>query len=238
MGFTAPFGEKRSNPRVPNYKKICEIRRKFVSSAFNLFIVLLLLFLSACQQGKWQAEGKFIFYGDGTADVTFFLFPIDKDAKISFDSVIEQIKKEDPRATVTEKKQGKERYIMVHKKLSAKSNFYLKQVNGRWQFHYLNQFYDNVLIRKMEVYMPGWILSTDAPKRYGNYALWDNMYEGKTYVAESTTFPFIYTIGLIFISIVVLLGGLGFWIILRKEKEDKMMETKSEILQKESDFKY
>lgn len=190
----------------------------------RLLILLLLTFLfllPSCREGKWQAEGKFVFFDDGSSDVMFYVYPVDKDARDNIKEAKELLTKEykDAKVVLVEKK--KEKYLIVHKKLSPKKNFYLKKIGGKWEFKYLNQFYDNVEIRKMEVIMPGWITKTNSTGHIGNYGWWDNLHVGTEYSATSTGLPFVYVLGLIIIGIVVVMGGGALIFIYRKDKEEK-----------------
>ncbi len=210
-------GKEEKNPmRNGNIDKIKNGRKLIV-----LMLLTLLFLLPSCREGKWQAEGKFVFFDDGSSDVMFYVYPIDKDARDNIKEAKDLLTKEyrDAKVVLVEKK--KEKYLIVHKKLSPKKNFYLKKIDGKWQFKYLNQFYDNVEIRKMEVIMPGWITKTNSTGHVGNYAWWDNLHVGAEYSATSTGLPFIYVLGLIIIGIVIVMGGGALFFIYRKDKEDK-----------------
>ena len=194
--------------------------RKFIV----LLLLTLLFLLPSCRQGKWQAEGKFVFFDDGSSDVMFYVYPIDKDARDNIKEAKEMLTKEYRDAKVVLVQKKKEKYLIVHKKLSPKKNFYLKKIDGKWQFKYLNQFYDNVEIRKMEVIMPGWITKTNSTGHVGNYAYWNNLHVGTEYSATSTGLPFIYILGLIIMGIVMAIGGGALIFIYRRDKEDKTDE--------------
>jgi hypothetical protein len=185
--------------------------------------------------GKWQAEGKFSCFEDGGADVVFRLYPMDNDANNSFGSVMEGIKNEEPKAVVSEKKEGKGRIIIVTKKLTPRQNIFLKKEDGKWRFRYHNQFFDNVTIRQLEVFMPGWITTTNANTRIGNYAKWDNIYEGSAMTAESLTVSAPSVIGMGFVIIVFLIVAVTVFFLIRREKREK----KNTVEKPESnDFNY
>ena len=189
---------------------------------FMIMLLLSFLFVfSSCDKGKWQGEGKFVFFDDGSADVKFYLYPIDKNAKNNVDKARDFLKKEFPGARVVVFQKKKDKYIILRRKMSSKNNIYLKKVDGSWQFNYINQFYDNVEIRKMTVVMPGWITKSNSAGKLGNYAWWDNLHVGPSYTATSTGLPFIYVLGLIILLIVLVLGGGAVWFLLRKDREEK-----------------
>lgn len=198
---------------------------------FLVFGLLALLFLlPSCSQGKWQAEAKFVFFDDGSSDVMFYLYPIDKDARDNIKEAKEMLSKEyrDARVVLVEKK--KEKYLIIRKKLTPTKNIYLKKVGGKWQFTYKNQFFDNVEIRKMEAIMPGWITKTNATRHIGNYAYWDNLHVGPEYNAVSTGIPFIYVFGLIILSIVLALGGGALIFIFKKDRKDNDDNGSADLL--------
>jgi len=206
---------------------------------FPFILIIFLLFSTSCDMGKWQAEGKYIFFDDGSADVTFRLYPIDRNAKMSFDRVEKQIKEEQREAKVVVIKKKKEKYIIVRKRISAKKNFYLKKKKGKWQFHHLNQFPGNVEIRKMQVVMPGWITNTNATYHFANQAYWDNLHVGNIYEATSTTLPCIYVVGLVILGIVLLLGGTSVLYLLRREKKEEEAEKQETGQEEENEtFQY
>ncbi|MCE1245833.1 MAG: hypothetical protein LWY06_04220 [Firmicutes bacterium] len=213
------------------------MKEKNFSKLIALPVLLaVLLFLCSCNMGKWQADGKIVFFEDGGADVLFKLYPMDSDANNSFGAVMEGIKKEEPKAIVSEKKEGKNRVIMISRLLSPRQNIYLKKENGKWKFRYLNQFMDNVSIRELEVIMPGWVTTTNAQTRIGNYVKWETIYEGTPLTAESLTVSTPSMVGIGFVVVTFIIVAIAVFFLIRREKKEKTAPPS--VKSDSEDFRY
>lgn len=211
--------------------------RPFLKRVVLLLPLLFLLLFSSCNMGRWHLEGKIVINSQGEGDVTFQMYPADEDARKSYKHVLPEIIRTHPDARVEEVRRGREKGVLIHKKVSPDSpdkNYRLTKENNRWRFSYMNLFHENMELQKLELEMPGAITDSNANYTFGSYARWERPFRDRNFYAESSIMSFNYILILYAVLIITALIG-AFFLFKKIYSTISKREAKK---REEEDFRY